>query len=78
MISRGRAEEEKDWLIGSYVLEARIKSNLSQATLGARVSVSRDTIYRIETNRLSPSVTLLRRIAKALNTTVSSLLRSEG
>lgn len=78
MISRGRAEEEKDRLIGSYVLEARIKSNLSQATLGARISVSRDTIYRIETNRLSPSVTLLRRIAKALNTTVSSLLRSEG
>lgn len=76
--SRTSVERLYDGRLGQDIKIARVRLNLSQARLGKEIGMSRDSIYRIETNRLSPSITMLRRLAKALSTTMTHLLRSAG
>ena len=53
--------------VGNRIRELRKRSGLSMKQLAEKVGVSYLTIYRIETGKVSPSVTLLNDIASHLN-----------
>lgn len=58
--------------VGNRIRELRKRSRLSMKQLAEKVGVSYLTIYRIETDKVSPSVTLLNDIASHLNYPLSS------
>ncbi len=51
----------------------RMKKNFSQEDLAHRAGVNKNTIWKIETGKVSPSVETLVKIAKALEIDFSSL-----
>jgi transcriptional regulator with XRE-family HTH domain len=53
--------------VGNRIRELRKRSGFSMKQLAEKVGVSYLTIYRIETGKVSPSVTLLNDIASHLN-----------
>lgn len=59
---------EVEFQLGKKLIEARIKRNLSQRDLAKRVGTSQAAISRIEAMNANPSLSLLKRIAQALNT----------
>lgn len=77
-LDRNDAERDADEVLAANIRSARVAHDLSQAALAERAGLSRDTIYRIEVNRLSPSITVLRRLARALKTPIASLLRKDS
>jgi putative transcriptional regulator len=56
---------------------ARVESDLSQAQLGERAGVTRQTIGLIERGQFNPSLKLCIAIAKALNKTLDDLFWME-
>ena len=70
-----RAESENE--LGIRIREARKSMGLTQKQLADMVGVSYLTIYRVETGRVSPSVSLLSDIADCLRKSVTSFLRQE-
>ena len=60
--------------VGSRVRELRKRVGISMKELAKRVGVSTLSIYRIETEKTSPSVALLSDIAQCLNYPISSFL----
>lgn len=59
---------EVEFQLGSKLIEARLKGNLSQRDLAKKVGTSQSQIARIEGMDANPSLNLLKRIATALNT----------
>ena len=59
--------------IGGALKRWRAARGLSLRGLGARAGADYTTIHRIENGRLSPTVNMLGRLAKALGTTVPAL-----
>ena len=59
--------------IGGALKRWRAARGLSLRRLAARAGVDFTTIHRIENGRLSPTVNMLARLAKALGTTVPAL-----
>jgi putative transcriptional regulator len=55
------------------VRELRLAAALSQATLGAALGVSRQTINAIETGRYDPSLTLAIRLARYFDRSVEEV-----
>jgi len=55
------------------VRELRLAAGLSQAALGERLSVSRQTINAIEAGRYDPSLPLAIRMARYFETTVEEV-----
>ncbi len=55
--------------------EERVRLNLTQAELAAKVGVSRKTINTVENGVFIPSTVLALQLAKALGTTVEMLFR---
>ena len=64
--------------VGSRVRELRKRVGISMKELAKRVGVSTLSIYRIETEKTSPSVALLSDIAQCLNYPISSFLTPGG
>lgn len=56
----------------------RARNNMSQSDLAAKVGVTRQTIYAIETSRFTPSVILAFKIAKVLKTEIDELFELES
>ncbi len=54
--------------LASQIIEARIKKNLSQAELANRINSGQAVISRLESMNAKPSLSLLTRVAKALET----------
>ena len=52
----------------------RQKKNFSQEELALEAGLNKNTIWKIETNKVSPSLDTLEKIAKALNLEFSELL----
>ena len=52
----------------------RLKKNLSQEELAFRANLNKNTIWKIETERVSPTVETLDKIAKALGLDFSTLV----
>src|SRR5437879_2126489 len=63
---------------GQKIREARRRRGLTQAALGERVGVGRDTIKMIEIGRREPSPDLVRRLATKLGLSESELVPTEA
>lgn len=61
--------------LATTVKRRRTKLKLTQAALGARVGWHGSRISRLESGKLEPRVTSLRKIAKALGCNLEALLR---
>lgn len=61
-------ELEAESQLAAKLIEARMKRKLSQRELAAKVQTSQAAISRIEAMNGNPSLGLLKRIAKALDT----------
>lgn len=59
-------ESEVEYQLGRKLIEARLKRNLSQRELAKKVGTSQAAISRIESMDANPSISLLKRISKAL------------
>ena len=57
---------EAEYQIASQMMDARIKKKMSQAELAIRAGTGQAVISRLEGMNAKPSLTLLRRIANAL------------
>jgi transcriptional regulator with XRE-family HTH domain len=53
----------------------RNRKKLSQVELAARAEISRGYLIRLEQGRQDPTLAVLRRLAKALNVSVTRLVR---
>jgi DNA-binding XRE family transcriptional regulator len=63
-------------IIGDRIREARARANLTQEKLGELVGVDNKTIHRIEYAITDPSLGLLLRIARAVDTPIADLVRT--
>ena len=61
-------ESEAEYLLARQVIEARLSRKLSQRGLAKRLRTSQAAISRLETMRANPSLSLLKRVAHALET----------
>ena len=62
---------------GEKLLNARIALNLSQAELGEKAGISERSIYSYEQTGTLPRMSVLKRIAEALNVSLSYLMDEE-
>lgn len=60
-------------MFGEKVKQARKDAGLSQEGLARLCGLSRETIRRIETETINPSIDVCSRIAKQLNKTIDEL-----
>jgi len=60
-------KSEPEYLLAEALIEKRIKRRISQRSLAKKLKTSQAAISRIETMSGNPSLSLLKRIAKALN-----------
>lgn len=61
------ANSEVEYQLGRKLIEVRLKRELSQRELAKKVGTSQAAISRIEGMSANPSLSLLKRIAQALN-----------
>lgn len=62
--------EETERLFVHSLIEARNNSNLTQAQLSKLTGIDQSNLSKIETGNGNPSLKTLKKIAKALNTTL--------
>ena len=55
----------EEFALASMLIEARVNAHLSQADLAKRMGTSQSTIARLESGAAKPSLSTLRRFAKA-------------
>lgn len=60
--------------IGKKIKLERIKRDISQENLALDAGLDRNTIWKIESGRVSPTIDSLEKIAKALNIDFSVLM----
>jgi putative transcriptional regulator len=60
---------------GSKLRNARTMAGFSQEGLARRCGISRETIRKIETNKLNPSINICNKIAINLNMTIDELFK---
>ena len=56
---------EEEFALASLLIEARTRSKLTQAELAEKMGTSQSTIARLESGKGKPSLSTLRRLAKA-------------
>ncbi len=61
-------ESETDYILACKLIEARLAKKFSQRDLAQKIGTSQAAISRIEAMNGNPSLSLLKRIADALNT----------
>ena len=66
----------EEFALASTLIRARAQARLSQAQLAQRMGTSQSTIARLESGMASPSLSTLRRFAKATGTRVHVSLQS--
>lgn len=59
---------EEEFSLASRLIEARTRAKLTQAELANRMGTSQSTIARLESGKTAPSLSTLRRVAKATGT----------
>ena len=64
-------ESEAEYQLAVKLIDARLKKNMSQRELASKVKTSQAAISRIEAMAGNPSLSLLKRIAHALDTKLS-------
>ncbi len=61
-------ESEVEYKLAKQLIEKRLAEKISQRQLAKKLKTSQAVISRIETMQANPSLSLLKRIAQALNT----------
>lgn len=56
---------EEEFTLASLLIEARTRAKLTQAELASKMGTSQSTIARLESGKAAPSLSTLRRLAKA-------------
>lgn len=64
---RAYEESETEFQIASQMIEARIKQNITQEELAKKANTGQAVISRLEGANAKPSISLLERVARALN-----------
>jgi ribosome-binding protein aMBF1 (putative translation factor) len=64
-------KSEPEYILATQLIRKRLKKHLSQRMLAKKVRTTQAVISRIETMEANPSLSLLKRIAGALETKLS-------
>lgn len=56
--------------VALQVVEARTRKNLTQAQLAEKIGTDQAVISRLENMKVKPSITLLEKVARALNSRI--------
>ncbi len=64
-------DSETEYQLAVKIIDARLKRKMSQRDLAKKVKTSQAAISRVEAMNGNPSLSLLKRIASALNTKLS-------
>ncbi|MFC6098364.1 helix-turn-helix domain-containing protein [Flavobacterium qiangtangense] len=73
-IEISRLSNEIPKLVGEQIVIFRKLRNLSQTELAEMVGKDRQYLYKIEKGRVTPNITTLSILAKALNVSLSELM----
>lgn len=63
-------ESEPEYLLAKQLIELRLKKKISQRNLAKKLKTTQAVISRIETMSANPSLSLLKRIAGALDSRI--------
>ena len=63
-------ESQPEFEIAKDVIRARIENKITQKELAKRLNTTQSVISRLEQGESSPSISFLKRVAAALNTTL--------
>lgn len=72
-VRKALKESELEYQVARAIIRARIEKNLTQAQLARKLNTRQSVISRAENAKTVPSLSFLKRLAKALN--VSLLVR---
>ena len=67
---------EEEFSLVSQLIEARSRAHLTQAEVAARMGTSQSTVARLESGKAKPSLSTLRRFAKATGARVRITLET--
>jgi len=63
-------ESQPEFEIAKAIIRARIENKITQKELAKKINTTQSVISRVEQGKTSPSISLLKRLAAALNTTL--------
>lgn len=63
-------DSQPEFEIAKAVIRARIENKITQKELAKRMNTTQSVISRLEQGGTSPSISLLKKVASALNTTL--------
>lgn len=63
-------ESQPEYEIARAIIRARIENKITQKELAKKMNTTQSVISRVEQGKTSPSISLLKRLAAALNTTL--------
>lgn len=69
-------ESQPEFEIAKAIIRARIEGKITQKELAKRMNTTQSVISRVEQARTSPSISFLKRLASALNTTLHVQFKS--
>lgn len=64
-------ESQPEFEIAKSIIRARIDNKITQKELAKRMNTTQSVISRVEQAKTSPSISFLKRLASALNTSLS-------
>ena len=64
-------ESQPEFEIAKAIISARIDNKITQKELAKRMNTTQSVISRVEQAKTSPSISFLKRLAQALNTSLS-------
>lgn len=64
-------ESQPEFEITKAIIRARIQNKITQKELAKRMNTTQSVISRVEQAKTSPSISFLKRLASALNTSLS-------
>ncbi len=63
-------DSRPEFEIAKAIIRARIENKITQKELAVKMNTTQSVISRVEQGKTSPSISLLKRLAAALNTTL--------
>jgi len=69
-VRKALKETELEYQVARAVIKARIEKGLTQKQLADKLNTKQSVISRVESANTTPSLSLLKRLAQALNTTL--------
>lgn len=74
-VRKALKENELEYQVARAVIRARIEQNLTQIQLARRLKTRQSVISRVENAKTVPSLSFLKRLATALNVSLSVRLQ---